>query len=524
MVKGHTRNILLLALMLSVSTGVGAVNVFADENVDFSITVAPSLSLSVSSNSVNLPITPVSDGAFGKTFFTVTSATNNMYGYTLNMTNGTSYLESTTVNPTTGTKPHIETLATGSLAESTFSTATTAADGLNRWGIAVVNGNYDINSTSAVYNLASTTATAIKSTNTNNTTSDTTSIVVASNLNLEVPAGVYTGTFNLQMVVNPNVGTLEDAYQIAGKTKKTVGNESYYSIQDMNPGICAAAAQSNMQVVDERDNTIYWIGKLADERCWLLDNLALDLTDTNVKNVMYNSSDSAHNTMTNATNEQLGYLFNGGRVDGDSTTNNLPTTGVTNWITTSNSYSYSQPLISLSNKNEIQNLSGSDSLNNLVSVESWKIGVYYNYCAVSAGSYCYGNGENSAGTPYGDVMQDICPASWRVPTGGEDGDYQVLIIAYPSVSGGDSQYIRFRKALRLPLSGFYYHGNNQYNVNDGVVSYLWSSNYYGNKSMYSIHVESITPSINVSTVENRRGGLSVRCIAKTGTESASSSN
>jgi uncharacterized protein (TIGR02145 family) len=321
------------------------------------------------------------------------------------------------------------------------------------------------------------------------------------------------------MVANPNVGTLEDAYQMAGKTKKAVGNESYYSIQDMNPGICAAAAQSNLQVVDERDNTVYWIGKLADERCWLLDNLALDLTDVDVKNVMYDSSDSTHNTLTNATNEQLGYLFNGGRVSGDSTTYNLPISGLAKGV--DQFMNFGIPLIRIDGKDVIQDNHGTDVLWNQISTEGWKIGIYYDYCAASAGSYCFGSGYYSGGggSPFGDVSADICPAGWHMPSGGENGEYQVLVNAYPSIDGGDNQYARVRKALRLPLSGQYYGDNNdssRYKINDGVVGYFWSSSNYDSGKMYivSVNNSSNPPSINTLDKLGRMQGIPLRCVVR----------
>ena len=56
-----------------------------------------------------------------------------------------------------------------------------------------------------------------------------------------------------------------------------------------------------------------------------------------------------------------------------------------------------------------------------------KVGVYYNYCAASAGSYCY---DESKGT--GNASYDLCPAGWRMPTSGSSGEYKALYTAYSS--------------------------------------------------------------------------------------------
>jgi hypothetical protein len=130
MVKRSYKHILLSALILG--TSFGTTSVFAtDPEVDLSVTVNPSLTLSVSSNSVNLPITPDADGEYNTTNFIITSATNNMYGYTLTMSteDDHTYLESTTVNPTTGTKPQIQSLASSQdgISAATFEAATAEA-------------------------------------------------------------------------------------------------------------------------------------------------------------------------------------------------------------------------------------------------------------------------------------------------------------------------------------------------------------------------------------------------------------
>jgi hypothetical protein len=360
MVKGSIKSILLLAIVSGICTSKA---VFADNPLDFSITVEQTLSLVLSSNSVNIELTPTRNGTFGKTNFTVSSATNNAYGYILTMTNGTTYLESNTVDANTNTRPQIQTL-TQAVSESTFENATTAENGLNKWGIAINAGDYNAASTSAI---------TIKETDSNNTTIDVTTVNVASKLDLEVPAGIYTDTFNFQITAkvvdntacsgvgctpasdNPddpsihnyvdpdtgepgsytyNSGSLARAYEVAYTAAhkgmyvphKTGGNydgtyfeatsasdyegipanDIRFAIQDIDMlidgnTICetATAQREFLKVVDLRDWTTYRITKTLDGRCWFADDLAIDLVTASAESLK---------GKTNAADTAINYL------------------------------------------------------------------------------------------------------------------------------------------------------------------------------------------------------------------------
>jgi len=228
-------------------------------------------------------------------------------------------------------------------------------------------------------------------------------------------------------------------------------------------------------LVDIRDNEVYSISKLADGKVWMLDNLRLipdayELTEDN----------------TNASDTTISYLKNGG----GTTSDQYAITGFGHWTS---GYSYSQPLF-----NEDSTYFTITSYG----AGSGKIGVYYNYCAASAGSYCYGNGTSS-GTSTGDATEDICPAGWRMPTGGSSGEYQALYTAY------SSDATNFRNALSTPLSGYFYNGSAYY---QGDYGYFWSSTRYSNNGMRDLIVvgSDVDPAGGIS----RYLGLSVRCVLK----------
>lgn len=215
----------------------------------------------------------------------------------------------------------------------------------------------------------------------------------------------------------------------------------------------------------------------------MLDNLALDLTNSFVKSNMLNSTD----TQTNASYASLNYLFNGG----GTTSDQYATVAVSNWTS---SFSYSNPKVNMTNKDTVPS-------NSTLGSGSRKIGGYYNFCAASAGSYCYGSGS-SVEPSYGNATEDICPKGWRLPTGGTNGEFDTL---YNNSSYNN--YTNFRTALSLPLSGYFYSGEA---YNQGGYGYWWSSTRSNTSDMYLLYLDTSTPS---SGSRHRYYGYPIRCLA-----------
>ena len=227
-------------------------------------------------------------------------------------------------------------------------------------------------------------------------------------------------------------------------------------------------------LTDARDNEKYRIGKLADGKCWMLDNLRLDPTAVSLATLK---------GKTNASDTTLTYFKNGG---GSSP---YPATGVnTTWASLSDD-KYDVPKVVTTYKNTTTTSYGAGS---------GKIGVFYNYCAASAGSYCYANG---AGT--GNATEDICPSGWRMPRGGHIGEYQALYDAYNSDDDA------FRDALSTPFSGEFSGGSLDF---DGDLGIFWSSIRYNSDEMYILWMEDSGADPTDFLFRNR--GLSVRCVLK----------
>ena len=255
-------------------------------------------------------------------------------------------------------------------------------------------------------------------------------------------------------------------------------------------GCSSLAVGDTEQVYDTRDNEVYLVGKLADDKCWMLDNLRFDIVA---------HKDDISSANTNITNSAtLTSLKSGNRNAG----NNYATAGVSYWGTDDDSYSV--PLIAIKNASD-------DAWNPNTTTTSYgsgsgKIGVYYNFCAASAGSYCYGDGT-SEGTSSGNATEDICPAGWRMPTGGSSGEYQALATTITGETGDYIETTDLQTALSTPLSGLFGNGSAS---NQGTYGYFWSSTRLNGSNMYILYVGSYA--VSPQDYSGRVDGNSVRCL------------
>jgi hypothetical protein len=312
---------------------------------------------------------------------------------------------------------------------------------------------------------------------------ETTNFLIGAYADQNQLAGDYRNVINFNIVTNMVKYTIADAPDMQSVASGTDG--------------CPSTLPTGQayELTDSRDGEVYKVARLADGKCWLLDNLRLDLTNSTVLNTL-----SSANTNINSATEAatLKSLKEGNRDAG----NQYATAGVSNWTS---DYSHSAPLIATSgncydascvNDPESGKWNKDAVVSNSLGSGSNKVGAYYNYCAASAGSYCY---DSDAGT--GNASQDICPKGWRMPTGGSSGEYQALYTAY------SSNVTNFQNALSTTLSGGFYSGSAR---GQGSVVYFWSATCYNSSYMYRLYADS--SSVNPQGSSNRSYGTSVRCV------------
>jgi uncharacterized protein (TIGR02145 family) len=141
------------------------------------------------------------------------------------------------------------------------------------------------------------------------------------------------------------------------------------------------------------DGQQYCIGKLADDNVWMLNNLKLGSLDEDLYLTTDDTNITADWTLPQIDNNATGHYYD------------TPHT-----YALLSSDSYYDPALPNSQETNInsQNFAG----------------YYYNWCAATAGlasTTC-----KPSGTMPPDATQDICPANWRMPTGGSSGEFAIL--------------------------------------------------------------------------------------------------
>ena len=245
------------------------------------------------------------------------------------------------------------------------------------------------------------------------------------------PAGTYAGQVKYVMF-HPSsspkpVPTIEDAYELAGKTKvdhildpETGEYGSYYTMQDMTTGICEAVSlvdeATETKLVDVRDNKLYYVTKLQDGHCWMTQNLDLDL-DSSV-------------ALTSETTD-----LNDGSLGGAYSTGYSVDNGIISWLPTN---STREKILLVDNDMAHSANPGKYYWDNNASIISCNyintaceffsqtpytsnkahgsIGNYYNWSAAIASNNSYLLDTNTYNDIQASPQNSICSKGWRLPT------------------------------------------------------------------------------------------------------------
>ena len=286
-------------------------------------------------------------------------------------------------------------------------------------------------------------------------------------------------------------------YDISSTIKEQPVEERIY-LQDITPATCPT---TKTRVYDRRDNESYYIQKLADGNCWLLDNLRLDSATTA-------TLDTSNTNMSPVYNFELpeswpinsGYSYS--TYEAPRITTNFKNEGLASWWqadsgTFTNEY----------------NLNAKYTVEDSATVafaEVSRIGVYYNFCAATAGTSCE---DHDGNPPEGFVSDgntyDICPAGWRIPTGGTGtGEYADLRSSYGTID-------EFQDALNVRLGSGMVNGvNTQWHPR--YIGFYWSSSVYA--TIYAYYLSTWDYGRAEDAFHNRDIGHAVRCMMQIPTE------
>ena len=482
-------------------------------SVGIGFTFIPTLSVNISPS--DLTISNLSPGTTADSnIINVSVATNAAYGYTLSANvNNESLVHSNNIN--------------------TFNSIATDADlsdledseDANIWGYST---SLDSGTTWSNYNgLSNSSNTALINTNSN--TSSNLDFKIAAKAASTQPSGTYAGTINFTAVSNVAPMSLLDSFIASGAEQLN----GYFRMQDMTHSICSNVdiEESELQLIDVRDNKIYWVAKLKDGNCWMTQNLDLDIGNTNILPLNSNNTDiSTESELYGANSIYSDYIMSNGvytwNPDATAITSGrtIDFSGsgaalVSNWVSNSTepySAEGGDTYLYTSNTNDvdIKYASLADCEFYHSNCEHYHVGNYYNWTAAIAS-----NSSVNIST-IKDANNSICPKNWMLPI--ENGitrkyDFGNLLVAQKIKSNPtDTAYLEdgFYMIRVTPLwfvrSGYIY--GDKYLGYIGAVGYYWSSTAQNDSKAYALGIGATYVSPLASYP--RYNGQSVRCVAR----------
>lgn len=447
---------------------------------------------------VSIELTPTPTGEFKSNCQTVNVNTNTP-GYTLTAKAANTALEY--INPTTISP-------TPSIASTSHPVAIPGVLSNDTWGFAVENNGsfdtaYTIDNANNTYAGLPTSDTAIYETDQFPLPQTNHKFFYATKATTNNVAGTYVTTVTYTAIgaevpeppTYPKVGNGVSFQETTLKESESCSSLPIYNSSNPDPA-------STVIMTDNRNGQDYRVRRLQDGKCWMIDNLKIELTpgmtltstDTNVTTdiTVYFTQDgtSAGTTLTGMT--------------GNFTTSGYMTRDGTNTSTSPNYDAWRQA--DPSSTTRCLNNTGANTTNTYAPGSLTGCGYLYNYYTTTAGSL-----PQSSGAGY--ATGSICPAGWHLPYNTSTNDFGVLNnsmqLGTPSASNTNSAYY----ANWLPdgsfqgsLSGYYTTGFGS----QGTSGFYWSARAGSATNAYSLYFNYsyVSPGNGNNT---KNDGYSVRC-------------
>ncbi|MBR2998559.1 hypothetical protein IKF34_02180 [Candidatus Saccharibacteria bacterium] len=259
---------------------------------------------------------------------------------------------------------------------------------------------------------------------------------------------------------------------------------------------CSALGTGKVTALtDQRDGNTYAVAKLADGKCWMIENLRLaDQTPTGTTIEL--TTNNTNNPLNNGTSVTL-------KNTDSTTTNHLsvstnPTT--TAWCTSYNSACFDQSMLYTGNTtNPATNMSQATGQN------IYSYGNYYNWYSATAGNGTYSKYS-------GNTEGDICPAGWHLPTGDTGGEFSALDTAIGGTGAYQGTTEASQRWRKFP-NNFVYSGDAYGSTvgNQGSVGGYWSST--ANYSYYAYYLYFGSSYVSPGTSSySKYVGFMARCV------------
>ena len=272
---------------------------------------------------------------------------------------------------------------------------------------------------------------------------------------------------------------------------------------------CSSLAQgATTALTDERDGNTYAVAKLADGKCWTIENLRLADKDSSNNDIEL-SNTNTHNPSLPLNNT----WFYKNRQSTLTTSNHLSATSDptstdpdTAWCQTHSSNCDDQSMLATNNTTLFTNNTSSS-----YSAESnvYSYGNYYNWYSATAGHGKYGSSYEQGYEAPG----DICPVGWHLPTGGSaSAEFGALDVAMGG-TGANQTTAEASNRWRTYPNNFVYSGRVYGSSVDrrGLYGRYWSSSAYNSDSAYSLSFYS--SNVYPVTYSYKYYGKLVRCVS-----------
>ncbi|MBR3131942.1 hypothetical protein IKG33_00810 [Candidatus Saccharibacteria bacterium] len=358
-------------------------------------------------------------------------------------------------------------------------------------------------------------------------------------------AGQYTGSNSglaLYAVWVQSAGTLQDTPKVIA----LCGSNGVGGTLTIAPTDGTANLSSVSALTDLRDNQTYAIARLADGKCWMIENLRLEAENTRT---------AEKQTLAQGYGTSTTYGNFGGLADAEQTfpdtyaANSLYYSGTQQGtaninIGTSNDPGYRMPRYNNINNqststNRPQNPTTNSATNSTTNAGMYSYGNYYTWHAAIADLTYNGTLNNST------TSTSLCPAGWHLPTGGLANANGVNVTGNPStfrefynlgyelmdeiktayqdqLNSGNSYYASTTntagknaiEAFKSFPNNFLYSGavNASSIFNRGSAGLYWSSTADTNTKSYGFYFYSNRAAPGTWSLDKSKG-YSIRCVA-----------
>ena len=497
--------------LITVNNSDDASSLSYQSNIDIGFTFLPTLNVSLSSDSLTINNLIPGGNAADSNTITINVSTNIAEGYNLYTTVGSSTNNTTNLINTSDNNYTFTPLSSNIPNLNSFTNNNWGYSYSNDSGATWISGDYD-NAGNGYNGLPLYTNTGIKLVEEADNTSSTVDFKIAAKAGSTQPSGEYTNTINFTAVSNTIPTTMLDAF-IASDAQMFKG---YFKMQDMTPTICSSIdtdGEKGMQLIDVRDDKVYWVAKLKDNNCWMTQNLELDLVanstilnsaNTDIDVESYNpdsgaysptggySKDDSTNIVTWSPERSTTASLGNGNFPSTAEANNTP-------------YSYNP-----GDKYYYPSSSGDDHPYTLSLCEAQgyqecqhsTADNYYKWSAAGAS-----NNTSSLANSNRSADNSICPKGWVLPDGFLNSDFDILGTAY-NITNNTALDLRF-PPLHFVRSGsilgdrLYAPGNDTHYWTSLPADNSFAINLLFNSSKFAPH-----------NMNGRYFGFSIRCIAE----------